>query len=240
VNKLGKRFTDETLYACHPWSWFAGQSLDVQPDKVCFPIYDQKILSDMYQTDYNLYGLEENQGRISNSADMMGDFGGEDGVKLDNVSKTAWLQKVEQDILKEAEAGRVKIADTLDEIAEFIGCDPEVLKAQVERYNKFCEAKYDYDFLKRPDYLLPIQNPPYYCFRATQGIDTVIGPLKVDDCHRVLRKDHTPIPGLYAAGVITGGWVNNTYSFPCSCLGYSCWSGYDAGKEAGEYVSSLA
>ena len=86
--------------------------------------------------------------------------------------------------------------------------------------------------------MLPIKHPPYYCFIAHQGIDTIIGPLKINHSHQVIDRKNKPIPGLYAAGVITGGWVNNTYSYPGSCLGYSVYSGYAAGKEAGEYVVS--
>jgi fumarate reductase flavoprotein subunit len=236
VNKNGERFTDETLFSMHPFSWFAGQSLDMQPGKVCYPIYDRKILTDMCSRKVNYYGLEEGQGRIKVGSDMTKSYGTEEGVELEEVSETEWFNRVEKDIQSEAEKGRVKIADTLDEIAEWIGAEPAVLKATVGRYNMFCKNKYDRDFLKDKDFLFPIENPPYYCFIAHQGIDTIIGPLKINHNQQVINKQHKPIPGLYAAGVCTGGWVNNTYSYPGSCLGYSVYSGYAAGKTAGEYA----
>lgn len=238
VNKNGERFTDETLYAMHPFSWFAGQSLDTQPGKICYPIYDHKMLTDMCAQKVNYYGLENGQGRIKVGTDMTKSYGTEEGVELEDVPTTAWLDRVQEDILSEAQKGRVKIADTLDEIAEFIGAEPEKLKETVDRYNMYCENGYDEDFLKKKEFLLPIKQPPYYCFVAHQGIDTIIGPLKINADQKVIRKDHKPIPGLYAAGVVTGGWVNNTYSYPGSCLGYSVYSGYEAGKNAGEYAVS--
>ncbi len=237
VNKNGERFSNETLYAMHPFSWFAGQSLDVQPGKVCYPIYDRKILTDMIAKKVNYYGLEEGQGRIKVGTDMTRSYGSEEGVELEEVSETEWLNRVEKDIQSEAEKGRAKIADTLDEIAEWIGVEPNVLKAGIERYNMFCKNGYDADFLKDREFLLPIKTPPYYCFIAHQGIDTIIGPIKINHNQQVINKQHKPIPGLYAAGVCTGGWVNNTYSYPGSCLGYSVYSGYAAGKVAGEYAS---
>jgi fumarate reductase flavoprotein subunit len=238
VNKNGERFTDETLFAMHPFSWFAGQSLDIQPGKVCYPIYDQKILEDMIAKKVNYYGLEEGQGRIKVGTDMMKSYGSEEGVELEEVSDTEWLNRVEKDIRSEVEKGRAKIADTLDEIAAWIGVESKVLKASVERYNMFCKNGYDADFLKDREFLLPIKNPPYYCFMAHQGIDTIIGPIKINHHQQVINKTHKPIQGLYAAGVCTGGWVNNTYSYPGSCLGYSVYSGYAAGKIAGEYASN--
>lgn len=45
-------------------------------------------------------------------------------------------------------SGLVCKADTLEEAAEFIGCDAEDLKAQVDRINAFADNHYDAEFLK--------------------------------------------------------------------------------------------
>ena len=242
VNKLGERYADESLYSRHVFSWYAGESLDVQPGKVCFPIFSQKTLDGMIERAENCYGLEEDQGRISGGADMLANFGGETGVILDKVGPTAWWGRVKNDIESEIQKGRIFRADTIRELAPFIGCDPDTLEETVARYNHFCEIGYDADFLKDKAYLYPLlpQDGPFYVFEGHQGIDTIIGGIKINHKLEVLTDNYQPIPGLYAAGVATGGWLNTGYSFSGSCLGYSFWSGYEAGHNAGKYVASLA
>ena len=239
VNRLGERFTNETLYSRHPFSWFAGESLDMQPGKVCFPIYTQKMLEGMVERAQNMYGLEEDQGRIKGGADMLENFGGEEGVLLEQVSTTAWWGRVMKDVESEVQKGRGVKVNTVRELAPFIGCDPDVLVETVKRYNHFCEIGYDDDFLKEKEFLLPIRESdgPLYCFIAHQGIDTIIGGIKVNHNLQVVDHDDMPIKGLYAAGVCVGGWVNTGYSFSGSCLGFSAWSGYEVGKTAGTFAA---
>ena len=54
----------------------------------------------------------------------------------------------------------VKIADTWEEMAEYIGCDAETLKATVSEWNDFCDHGKDKLFVKREDYLRPLRKPP--------------------------------------------------------------------------------
>ncbi len=241
VNKLGERFTDESLYSRNVFSWFAGESLDVQPDKVCYVIYSKKTLDTMVTAAKNCYGLEEDQGRIRGGADMLQDFGGEKGVELEKVGLTAWWGRVMNDVESEVKKGRCKKSDTIRGLAEFIGCDPDTLEDTVKRYNFFCERGFDDDFLKDKEYLYPLYESegPFYCFEAHQGIDTIIGGIKVDHDLRVLDKTSHPIPGLFAAGVCVGGWLNTGYTFSGACLGFSVWSGFEVGKNAGEYAVSV-
>ncbi|MGI6558775.1 MAG: FAD-dependent oxidoreductase [Limnochordia bacterium] len=97
----------------------------------------------------------------------------------------------------------VFIADTLEELAAKIGCDPAVLKSEVERYNSFVDQGYDPDFGKT-SFTHRIESP--YVARAMKpSIHHTMGGVKIDtDCH-VLNKEGKIIPGLYAAGEVTGG-----------------------------------
>ena len=54
----------------------------------------------------------------------------------------------------------------------------------------------------------------------------------------VLDKDDYPIPGLFAAGIDTGGWCGKTYNphFSGVALGFSVNSGRIAGENAAGYV----
>jgi succinate dehydrogenase/fumarate reductase flavoprotein subunit len=149
----------------------------------------------------------------------------------------AWLDMLEDDFKDEVDRGddpRLAICDTLEEVADFIGAEPEVLKKSVEDYNRFCEIQYDCDFLKPAEYLWPLTTPPYYIFKGFQGIDTCIGGILIDHNMRVLNEQHRPIKYLYAAAVCTSGWANNGYAFMGTCLGSSLFGGYSAGKLAAE------
>jgi tricarballylate dehydrogenase len=50
-----------------------------------------------------------------------------------------------------------------------------------------------------------IDTPPYQAFAVTCGITYTFGGLRIDQQARVLDTDLSPIPGLYAAGELTGG-----------------------------------
>jgi fumarate reductase flavoprotein subunit len=223
VNKNGERFTNESLYSCEPFGWFAGESLDVQPFKKSFLIYDQKILERLVANRKVLYGHET-------SMAMHGIKAKEGGDGLD------WFDHIIEDIAEAGKLGQIGMYNTLEECAGYIGCDAAVLKATVERYNGFCQLGYDDDFLKPKEYLMPIKTPPFYVIPGLPGVDTFLGGIKVDHNQRVIREDWTPINGLYAAGTGTGGWINTGYGYPGTCFSYSAYSGYAAGGNAAQYA----
>jgi succinate dehydrogenase/fumarate reductase flavoprotein subunit len=56
---------------------------------------------------------------------------------------------------------------------------------------------------------------------------------------QVLNKSLKPIKGLYAAGVVTGGWLAHNYGFFGSEMSFTTFSGYTAGKIAAEALVSM-
>jgi fumarate reductase flavoprotein subunit len=50
-----------------------------------------------------------------------------------------------------------------------------------------------------------IKTPKFYAIGVQPGIHYTMGGLKIDEQTRVIDKDGKPIPGLYAAGEVTGG-----------------------------------
>jgi fumarate reductase flavoprotein subunit len=224
VNKYGERFTNESLYSCEPFGWFAGESLDMQPFKMSYLIYDQKALAKIVAGRKTLYGHESSMAQAGIKIK-------EDGDGLD------WFDHIIKDVGKAGELKQIGMFNTLEECAGYIGCNAAVLKATVERYNGFCEVGYDDDFLKSKEHLLPVKTPPFYVIPGLPGVDTFLGGIRVDHCQRVLREDWTPIKGLYAAGTGTGGWINTGYGYPGTCFGYSTYSGYAAGGNAAEYAA---
>lgn len=222
VNALGMRYTDETLYSREPLGWFAGESVDVQPFKRNFVIFGTDTLADIVKKRKNIYFHETG---------MAGE-----GLKLDDPMD--WFDHIPEDMDKAAAQGQIGKFDTLEGVAEYIGCDPDTLKESIARYNLACERGYDDEFLKDPEFLIPVVKAPYYVVNGYAGIDTFLGGVKVDYRQRVLNDNWQPIPGLYMVGTGAGGWINTGYGYPGTCLGYSLYSGWYAGKEAAEYASA--
>jgi fumarate reductase flavoprotein subunit len=144
------------------------------------------------------------------------------------------------DILKEiSKSGTgVKVSESLKEIADWIGASEETLRNSIERYNRFCINGYDEDFAKERRFLIQITEPPYYVIKFTVLMIDTIGPLKVNHNMEVIDSTSTAIPGLYAAGVIAGGWTSQDYCQDLmfgSGIGWSVNSGRIAGENAARY-----
>ncbi len=118
-----------------------------------------------------------------------------------------WISRLREDIGLEVEAGRAWVCESYDEIATVIGCKVRTIETTITDYNRFCADGYDAEFLKDKEFLLPLARPPYYVFRAYQGIDTCLGGSRVNHHQQVMTRALHPIPALYAAGVLAGGWV---------------------------------
>ncbi|NLJ33813.1 MAG: flavocytochrome c [Firmicutes bacterium] len=95
-------------------------------------------------------------------------------------------------------------ADTLEELAEMIAVPPENLVAEVEKYNGYVDNQHDPDFGKE-NFGNRIEEPPFVATPRSPAVHHTMGGLQIDTEARVLAKDGKPIPGLYAAGEVTGG-----------------------------------
>ncbi len=108
-------------------------------------------------------------------------------------------------------------ADTLEELAELTGMNPETFTAGVERYNGFCQSGVDEDMGQTT--LVPIGEGPYYAVSVKTVTMGTIGGLKTDGANCVIQKDGSPIAGLYAAGeIINGKYFNQVYVSGCAQL----------------------
>jgi tricarballylate dehydrogenase len=56
-----------------------------------------------------------------------------------------------------------------------------------------------------------LDKPPYTAYAATCGLTFTYGGLKINPSCQVLNKFDRPIPGLYAAGELTGGFFYYNY-----------------------------
>ena len=91
-------------------------------------------------------------------------------------------------------------------LAEKTGLPPSTFAATLARYTAFCLAGEDEDFGRSSTQMTaPLDTPPYYAIRVKPAIHHTMGGIRVDADMHVLRSDDTPVPGLFAAGEVTGG-----------------------------------
>jgi fumarate reductase flavoprotein subunit len=134
------------------------------------------------------------------------------------------------------ETSAVKVSNSLEDLAKWIGIDPDTLESTIKEYNQFCQEGYDALFLKSKRWLLPLRTPPYYTIRCSVLILHTCGGIKINEHLEVVNKEGNPIPGLYAAGDETGGWENVAPSFIMSSVGIGAPAGRIAGRNAAKYA----
>lgn len=111
-----------------------------------------------------------------------------------------------EDLEEELSLGvSAKRADTLEELAEQIGADPNIFRHTLEDYNENCRAGYDKGFFKDPRFLMPLDKGPYYALYCKTFQENAAGGLKIDSQVRVLRADGRVIPNLFGVGDNTRG-----------------------------------
>lgn len=101
------------------------------------------------------------------------------------------------------EQGYIIVAETLDEMAEKLGCDADTLKATVDKFNASVDS--GEDEFGRTLYSIKLENGPWVATPRQACVHHTMGGVKIDTEGRVLKEDGTPIEGLVAAGEITGG-----------------------------------
>ena len=100
----------------------------------------------------------------------------------------------------------LKEGATVAELAEAIGIPAADLEATLTRYNAQQKAGVDEDFGRSATQMTAaLETAPYYAVCVTPAIHHTMGGLSVNTDTQVLKADGTPIPGLYAAGEVTGG-----------------------------------
>ena len=106
------------------------------------------------------------------------------------------------------ENGFLVQADTLEEVAELMGVDPDNLVATVEKWNSYVDGGKDLDFNKRGK-LFRIDEAPYWLLKFAPAVHHTMGGVKIDTSTHVINTEGEIIPGLYAAGEVTGGIHGN-------------------------------
>ena len=93
---------------------------------------------------------------------------------------------------------------TYEELAKAMGVDGAALAETMNNWNGYVEAKNDPDF-GRTSFANPLNTAPYYAIKVTAGVHHTMGGLKINPNTEVLNENGEVIPGLFAAGEVTGG-----------------------------------
>ena len=181
VNDNGERFMCED-------TWVQGKSLGInrQPNGEAWSIVDANWKTDLVN------GLPYGGGMFWDSFRPY-------GSDLELAP-----QYFETQIPEYIKAGNAYQADTLDELAKQIGCDAATFKATVERYNGMCEAGEDTDYYKKPVFLTPVKEGPFYALKVGPALLAVPGGLRTNNDFQCLDAEGAPIEGLYALGNVMG------------------------------------
>ena len=139
--------------------------------------------------------------------------------RWDGIISTDWKPEVEAAI----EEGRIKSADTFEELAELLGLPPAKLVAAVEEWNAMVESgdgsEWGYD---EEEWLKPLDTPPYYGQALGCMMYSTRCGLSIDENQQVIAKNGELIPGLYAAGQNSG----RPSGCVCGDVGYGATSAY--------------
>ncbi|MFH5836340.1 flavocytochrome c [Proteiniclasticum sp. C24MP] len=101
------------------------------------------------------------------------------------------------------EQGRAFKADTLEELAQQIGVSPENLVKSVEAFNAAVDGATD-EF-GRTLFMHKIDTAPFYAGKRVPTVHHTMGGIKITPETRVVDVNGVVIPGLFAAGEVTGG-----------------------------------
>lgn len=180
-------------------------AVDMQPEGLAFMIFDEAMKQPFFQYCVDTTGFDD---------------------------PVPTYDQYLKDLAQEAQEGKIAICDTLDALADFIGCPAQALAGTVEAYNAMCGARHDTELFKAPEHLVPISSPPYYAVRMQRNCDVTMGGVSINYRLEVVRPDQTPIPGLYATGDVASGWMSKEYGPAFSSLAWALNSGYLAAEEA--------
>jgi fumarate reductase flavoprotein subunit len=128
----------------------------------------------------------------------------------------------------------VRSGNTPQELAKVLGIDGANLAATLDSYNKFQAAKKDDEF-GRPDMPRPVKDPGFHAIEIRPGVHYTMGGVAIDSRTRVLGQDGKPIPGLYAAGEVTGG-VHGANRLGGNSISETITFGRIAGSEATQFA----
>ena len=213
VNLFGERFINEETIK-NPA--FTGNAISRQKDRCAFLIFDETMKKNMEKKGLDFTNQVFNFTTFKN---------------LDDTIENALKQGIED----------IFVADSVEELAEKTGIDPDGLLKTIDEYNRSCDNGYDTLFGKSRRFLRPVRDPKFYAGKHFPTGYGTLGGIKINYKTEVVNKDWKVIPGLYASGTDACSIYGDTYVFvlPGNSLGFAVNSGRIAGENAAQYIKSI-
>lgn len=101
--------------------------------------------------------------------------------------------------------GFVIQGDTVEALAKAMNVPADALQKTLDTWNAAVKNKKDAEFGRTTGMDNDLSGAPYYAIKIAPGIHYTMGGVKINTNTEVLNKDGKPIPGLFAAGEVTGG-----------------------------------
>lgn len=129
-------------------------------------------------------------------------------------------------------------AQTISELAKKIEVNPTILEDTIKKYNAYVVKKIDPDFKRNPASMEnSLAEGPYYAIEVEPAVHHTMGGLKINTKAEVINKSGQSIPGLFAAGEVTGG-IHGANRLGGNAVADYCIFGKIAADSAIEYVKS--
>ena len=131
--------------------------------------------------------------------------------------------------------GYTVTGETYEELGKAMGVDEAAFAETMNTWNGYVDAKNDPDF-GRTSFANKLDNAPYYAIKVTAGVHHTMGGLTINTNTEVLKEDGSVIPGLFAAGEVTGG-VHGANRLGGNAVADFTVFGRIAGKAASDYAA---
>ncbi|WP_443743328.1 flavocytochrome c [Sutterella sp.] len=101
--------------------------------------------------------------------------------------------------------GVIKKFDKLEDLAKAYGIPVEPFVKQVDEFNAMVKQKNDTQFHRALDLAIVLDKAPFYACRVWPKVHYCMGGVGITKNAEVYKVDGSIIPGLFAAGEVTGG-----------------------------------
>lgn len=130
-----------------------------------------------------------------------------------------------------AQAGRAVKADSVADLAQAMGVEPETLTETISEYNDQGAAGQD-KFGKPAENVVPLTQGPFYAAHIYPVIMGTFGGVKTNENYEVLDRDGAVIPNLFATGETANKRLYNHVYMSGSAVQFALTSGRVAGQTA--------
>ena len=136
-----------------------------------------------------------------------------------------------------AQQGLLTTAESVSELAEVLKIPVSSFVETMKKYQEYQAKGEDLEFERKADEMpRPLTLAPYYAIEVEPVLHHTMGGIKINSNAEVVNKNGNPVPGLYAAGEVTGG-VHGGNRLGGNAVADIIVFGQIAGTSAVEYIN---